>query len=151
MGITGTKLEKAFKALRSRGYLARANFSCCSSCAGAEIANRLEAKIQKAKDAGKTAKLPEGAVYYHQQDNDAVKSYFNEESRNARRGRVGEQTLCLRYGPVDTTKFGEIGKPTVAVGEDLQAALTEAGIPSDWNGSGDSCIIVKVSEAFAPA
>ncbi len=140
--ITGTKLEKAFKALRSRGYLARANFRCCSSCASAEITQRLEAKIQKAKDAGKTAKLPEGVVYYHQQDNAAVTDYY-------RQGPRGNQTMCLRYGPVDSEKFGLIGKSTVEVGEALLAALVEAGISAEWTGRGEDCIIIKVPEAFA--
>ena len=143
MTITGTKLESAFKALRAQGYTARANFKCCSSCAGAALANSLEQKIQKAKDTGKDAKTTKGVVYYHQQDNDAVRAHFA--------GKRGEHTLCLRYGCVDTTKFGTIGQTTLEVGYALKTALQNAGITVEWSGNADETIVVNCAEAFAPA
>lgn len=47
-----TQLTKAFSDLRKIGYLARQNFSCCQSCAWAEIPDDKS----------------ERAVFYHRQD-----------------------------------------------------------------------------------
>ncbi len=52
-----SKLTKAFKELRRKGYFARQNFLCCQSCGWAEM----------------TDEQAEKAVFYHQQDNDYLK------------------------------------------------------------------------------
>jgi hypothetical protein len=67
--MTKDNLNVVFRALRKMGLVARQNFLCCSTCACAELYDRLtDDKI--------------GAVYYHQQD----------------AARMREQgTLCIRY------------------------------------------------------
>lgn len=55
-------LNKFFRALRSAGFMARQNFSCCSSCAHAEISMGMKS----------SKKSYSGIVFYHQQDNDDV-------------------------------------------------------------------------------
>lgn len=57
-------LNKFFRALRNAGFMARQNFSCCSSCAHAEISEFL-----------KSSQRPySGIVFYHNQDNEDVVS-----------------------------------------------------------------------------
>lgn len=143
-GINGTKLEVAFKALRAQGYIARANFMCCSNCAGSKVANDLGEKIEKAKAAGKEPKLPTGLVFYHQQDNEAVKSFFGEGRRWDRKG----ETLYLRFGQIGVSGFGDVGKETAEVGQDVCAALKAAGVEYEWDGDENSCIEVLIRSAF---
>ena len=52
-----SNLNKAFKALRKSGYFAEQNFTCCQSCAWAEIPDEQSEK----------------AVFYHRQDADDLK------------------------------------------------------------------------------
>ena len=52
-------LTNAFKALRKAGYFAKQNFSCCQSCAWAEIADE---QLEK-------------AVFYHHQDAGDLKEH----------------------------------------------------------------------------
>lgn len=58
-----TSLSKAFKTLRKAGYIAKQNFTCCSSCGWYAIAEELRAK-------GADDAAIEGAkiVFYHSQD-----------------------------------------------------------------------------------
>jgi len=49
-----SRLREAFKDLRKAGYFARQNFTCCQSCAWAEIPKEKSDKV----------------VFYHQQDAD---------------------------------------------------------------------------------
>jgi hypothetical protein len=153
MTIHGTKLDLAFKALRAAGYLARANFMCCSSCAGSKVANDLSKKIDAAKAAGKTPKLPTGLVFYHGQDNDAVRSFLGQ----GRSWDRGGDTLYLRFGQIGVSGYGvsgygDVGKPTIEVGADVCKALKNAGISYKWDGTESACIEVSIKSAFvAPA
>lgn len=52
-----SNLNKAFKALRKAGYFAKQNFTCCQSCAWAEVPDEQSEK----------------AVFYHRQDADDLK------------------------------------------------------------------------------
>jgi hypothetical protein len=52
-----SKLTKAFKALRKKGYFARQNFWCCSTCAWSAMTDE---QIKK-------------AVFYHRQDADDLR------------------------------------------------------------------------------
>lgn len=53
--------KKLFPTLRKRGFLARMNFSCCSTCASYELAQMAEQRnINK-------------IVFYHHQDDDTFK------------------------------------------------------------------------------
>lgn len=127
---TKARLNKAFKALRNRGYLARQAFSCCGSCAGYAIANEVDSWSP-----ARQAKLV-GAVYYHTQDADAVK---------LDRKQVGR--LHIRYGQVEvnsdngtTQTFGT--KDRKAIGDEVAALLREHGLCVEWDGNPDTAIVV---------
>jgi hypothetical protein len=72
---------QAFKALRKEGFIARANFMCCMSCACAEIATKVAAK---GGDPGKTS-----YVFWHKQD---------EEYAFPKRWGRKSGSLYLRWG-----------------------------------------------------
>jgi len=139
MGIRGTKLDLAFKSLRKQGFVARANFCCCSSCAGAKLANEMEAIADKS-----TAALPKGLVFYHQQDAAGVREW-EEYGRNPRE----DGDLYLRFSHVSTAKHGEFGS-MVEVGRALVEALQAAGCTPKWDGNPGLCVTVQYSDAFAP-
>jgi hypothetical protein len=138
-----TKLNEAFKQFRRAGLVARQNFLCCSGCAGYKIATDIEKMI----DAGKPR--PKGTVFYHRQDGEALR---DRPSRSFESRQVAEdRTMCLRYGPVDTQKHGEIGEPAIEVGRLVCAILADVGIGYDWSGDPDKCINISVADALAPA
>lgn len=56
-----TALTRAFEALAARGVVARENFSCCGTCASAEIFNERD-----------DSRNWRGYVYYHQQDTEGL-------------------------------------------------------------------------------
>jgi len=145
MTIAGTKLEVAFKALRATGFFARANFLCCNGCACSDIATRFEEKAKEAKAAGKEPKIPTAYVFYHQQDNEAVKEFFGNGRRWNRRQNE-EATLYLRYGSVDLE--GREEKDSEEIGAEICAALKNAGITYEWDGDSGKCIEVLIKSAF---
>ena len=113
-------LTAAFAALRKQGFIARQRFSCCSGCAGSELATYVGEM-----PAAKRAKV-RGVVFYTRQDF-ANKSKF----------------LHIKYGPVDSAKVGKVGLPTVEVGQAVFEALRAAGLNPEWDGSPDKTIIVE--------
>ena len=56
----GIKLTKAFKIMRTKGLVARQNFTCCQSCGGAKISQMAEARGL------------DGFAFYHRQDADSL-------------------------------------------------------------------------------
>ena len=54
--VTRSKVLKAFRLLRKQGFIAKGNFSCCTSCATSELENM--AKLEK---------NIVGWVYWHKQ------------------------------------------------------------------------------------
>lgn len=116
-------LNAAFRTLRKKGLIARQNYKCCTSCAGAAIAYDIEQMLDK----GKVREAIKGGVFYHKQAG---------EDR-ARRGQ-----FYLSYGSIHTQKYGEVGLPTKEVGEMVVEALRDEGIPFEWDGSPNKCIYV---------
>jgi hypothetical protein len=118
----GVQLSNAFKALRKLGLIAKQNFSCCGSCAGYALATRVsempEAKRNKVK----------GIVFYHRQD--------------AERLPLGGETY-LSYGQVGTQAWGDIGEPTVWIGEQIVKVLREHGLEAEWDGQPETRILVR--------
>jgi hypothetical protein len=115
-GWTGTtdpeRLTRAFAALEARGITARENFTCCCTCGNAEMGE------EAAEDA-------HGFVYFHTQCTDAA---------------AGGHGLTLYFGG-----FGGSDEPdgtTVGVGHEVVAALTEAGLRTEWDGSAHRAITV---------
>ena len=114
------KLDQAFKALRKLGYVAKQNYLCCSSCAGAQIAHDI--RNMSLADRAKV----KGCVFYHKQGGDSMRDY----------GR-----FMLHFGPVKVDNE-TIGSMAWACGIDACRALGDAGLKFEWNQKPDSCIEV---------
>ena len=115
------RLLAVFKELRREGFLARANFKCCQTCAGYALA-REAAELLKKK--GKEIR---GVVFWHRQDEDDLRH----------RGYV-----WLAYGRVHTKEFGPLGLPTVEVGRILCKKLEKYGLVYEWDGNPNTRIRV---------
>lgn len=114
------KLLEVFKELRKEGFLARANFMCCRTCAGYDLACRAE----KLYDQGKEIK---GAVFWTRQD--------EQDFRRSNK-------MYIAYGPLGTKKHGTIGLPAETVGKILCEKLTKYNIPYNWDGNPNVRILV---------
>jgi hypothetical protein len=110
--------------LRVEGLLARANFECCSSCAGYALAIRAERLMDKGTE-------PKGCCFWHRQD----------ES-----GWWDSGYLHLRYGGFNTQKYGDFGWDDNRVGVLICEKLAKAGVDFDWNGDPGRTIIVLGAE-----
>lgn len=121
------KLNKAFQLLRKEGLIAKQRFMCCRGCAGCQLTHDITESLDKG------GKRPMGAVFYTKQD-----GFFDEP-----RGRHPRpQKLYLSFGNVETTKYGDIGEPTVKVGERICKALDAVGLHWEWDGTENTCILV---------
>lgn len=125
VAATRLRLREVFKEVRRKGLIARMNFSCCSSCAGYAISRAFGEAAANGK------RLPAGAVFWHQQDND----HFIER---------GE--LYLAFGQISHSENGrpdlESSMDTAQVGAVLASALERHGVQFRWDGSPDSRIMV---------
>lgn len=126
-------LEHAFAVMNERGLIARMNFSCCGNCGGYELATIVE-ELLGAVDASQLevekAKI-NGVVFFHEQDNEH---------------RENGVPFMLRYGVVDTSKFGEVGLPTEDVGALVMKILSECNVKATWNGDPNTCIEVAAGQ-----
>lgn len=95
------KVLSAFAEMRSNGFLARANFMCCGSCAWYDLAT----KASELKDKGRTLN---GCVSWHRQ----AEEWWKEIGR-----------LSIAYGPILTSKYGIVGLPAVVIGDLLRKKL----------------------------
>lgn len=121
-----TNLSRAFKNLRKLGYEVRRNYKCCSSCAGAALANEIEVRL----DGGADREAIKGVVFYHSQDASSLRA---------------EGQCHLSFGSVHTAKYGDVGLATDAVGRAVVKALRECGVEVEWNGKATSRILFKAS------
>ncbi|MFB8202116.1 DUF6891 domain-containing protein [Kitasatospora purpeofusca] len=110
------RLEAAFDALEELGIVAAMDFTCCASCGYAEIGGEAEEDSR-------------GFVFFHQQDTE----------RAADGG-----ALMLRYGgfQLDGESTEAAVRRTAEVGRAVVAALTAAGLPSEWDGAPETAIEV---------
>ncbi|MEU6235802.1 hypothetical protein [Kitasatospora sp. NPDC047058] len=110
------RLEEAFDALEEQDIVAAMDFTCCASCGYAEIG-------------GEAVDDSRGYVFFHQQDT---------ESAAAGRG------LMLRYGGfrADGESKESAERRTVEIGREVVAALEEAGLTVEWDGSPAKAICV---------
>jgi len=118
------QLVEAFEDLRKMGFIARANYLCCQSCAGYAIADKVS---QMSKE--KAAKV-KGCVYWHGQDEDDI---------------LERGGLYLAYGRIDTTAHGEVGLSTEEVGKAVVELLGKYGLKAEWNGDGNDRIWVDLA------
>jgi hypothetical protein len=111
-------LTQAFKAIRREQIVARQNFSCCGGCACAELGEMLKQRTNQ-----------RGAVYYHQQDNYALRS-------------SGE--VYLGFGARPETPADEDGEAAEAIGRSVVNVLEAHGLAVTWDGSHRQRILVSL-------
>ncbi|MEV4923663.1 DUF6891 domain-containing protein [Streptomyces roseoverticillatus] len=109
------RVAAAFAALNGSGVTARMHFACCGNCAFAEIG-------------GEAAEGDHGFVFF-----------YHDDTRHAADGGG----LLLSYGAHG--KDGEEGgdEAAAAVGREVVAALTTAGLSAQWDGDPDRSIRVE--------
>lgn len=119
-------LNEAFKRLRKIGFIAKQNCECCSTCAGYTIAENAEKMIETNKE---TKNKIKGAVFYHAQDTEKMKN---------------DGVLYLRFGSIESNKFGSIGLKTKEVGQAVCDVLKECDLSFEWNKNPNTCIKVLI-------
>ncbi|WP_405799839.1 DUF6891 domain-containing protein [Streptomyces sp. NBC_01506] len=107
------RIAAVFAGLDTRGIVARENFTCCRSCGLAEIGAESEA--------GDTEAV-RGFVFFHAQGTERV---------------AAGGGLSLYYGGFDGSE-----ETTTAVGREVAAALTDAGLAVKWDGEPGTAIEV---------
>lgn len=113
------RLTAAFKAIRQGKIVARQNFSCCGGCACAELGDFI-------KDRPKYR----GAVYFHRQDNDALKSHGEVYLGFGARPDAGDDAV-------------------VAIGNEAVACLRANGLEVEWDGTPIQRILVRLPQKAA--
>lgn len=104
-------LSKAFRHMRKLGFIARQNFSCCSGCAGSQIATELEQ--MSAEQAIKVV----GVCYYHKQDAD---------------DRDAGRDFYISFGQVECASGRGTYLSPLTVGELVCHCLRIAGVKFEW-------------------
>lgn len=118
------KLKAAFTALGIHGIRGYHNHSCCGNCASTDIGVQYDALpgVEKAEW--------HGAVFYHEQDVECVLSGGG---------------LFLKYGALPRETYG--GEEQRLIGEKLVAALKEAGLHPEWDGSPMRSVVIPCFRA----
>lgn len=116
-------LNKAFAMMRSEGFLALQNFTCCQTCGGYE-------GTEKAVELVKAHKAFKGLVYYHAQD-----------ANDLNRGR----DFYLAYGSVNSTELGILGLDDLSVGRRVKEILEFNGIKVEWDENPNQRMLIKNS------
>lgn len=121
-----TKIAKAFAQLRRKGYIARMNFMCCSSCGWYEIGGSSLSGHQRS-DIDPVQK----AVFYNKQAEERAfrpGPFWN--GRKAPKSRMLQEDLYLQW-------FGNA--------DEILMALKANGLNADWEGSPGHGIVIKAS------
>lgn len=109
------RLDAAFGQLEQAGIVCRQHFSCCGTCAGAQIWDEIEAERKKGREIT-------GRAHYDVQMTDSA---------------VDGDGLYLNYGSVLESETA-----AVEIGQKIADAMRAQGLTVDWNGSADKCIHV---------
>ncbi|MFI0978591.1 DUF6891 domain-containing protein [Streptomyces sp. NPDC021093] len=117
------RVGEAFAALGRAGITAREHFACCRACGLAEIG---AAGAEGAESEGEGAGEARGFVFFHTQGTAVA---------------VAGGGLSLYYGG-----FAKSPEVTAAVGREVVAALAEAGLTVEWDGSPDKSILLPELE-----
>lgn len=107
------RLDAAFEELEDAGIVAMMNFTCCSTCGFAEIGDERDDDSR-------------GFVFFHSQD--------------AERLADPDAELYLAFGSFDRPVSETADE---AIGRDVAAAITRAGLPVDWSGTAESRIVLR--------
>lgn len=111
------RLEQAFAKLEESGVVCRHNFSCCGTCAAGEIWG----EIKQEQQGGRTIR---GAAHYHCQDTE---------------GAIEGSYLHFSYASV-----AEGDDALKAIGHEIVAALSSAGLETHWNGETGQRMSIKI-------
>ncbi len=103
------RVQAAFGELRKVGFLTKTNFSCCMTCAVAELGEIAEKRRRNR------------AVYWHRQDEE-----------HFRKGGVLSVRYC--YLPPKGIE-GETAALETQIGEQVADALRKQGLQVEWNGN----------------
>lgn len=120
--VVNDLLTKAFKLFRRAGFVARKNYLCCQSCAGAALGTMVEAMPAEKR------KKVKGVVYFHNQDAE----FFRRSG-----------TVYLAYGQIAISHNRVVGLPAIDVGNAIVEILKSVGLDYEWDGSDDTRILVK--------
>lgn len=113
------EFQPVIMALREQRIIAKADYWCCQTCAGAAI----EARITRCKERGGD---PIGVCYYHHQD-------------RARFYRDG--ILYLSYDVTDGSPYNQ-----TELGHIIAAAVRNLSWKVEWNGDPSERILVSLTE-----
>lgn len=116
------RLNEAFARMRRTGLVARQNFSCCGSCASAELASVLRAKPRKV-----------GAAYYHRQEGARLRGWRTKWGSY----RDGAEKVSVGYGSLE----GAVERDAYVGGLVAEAAKA-AGLGVEWDGDPSRCVII---------
>jgi hypothetical protein len=112
------KLDAAFAAMEKQGVVARQNFTCCNTCARAEIWDEVIAVEEDSE------RVAIGYAFYHMQDTERA----------------------VEGGAINI-KFGATSDSTdEAVGQHVFDALLAAGLDAGWSGSADDAVQVGLAD-----
>ena len=128
------KITLAFRSLRKEGFIARQRFLCCGSCAGSAVATQVGEMPKARRDKVR------GLVFYTRQD---------DGNAFDRRGHF--TGLYLAYGQIHVHEVGDVGLPTVEVGQALVKALEAQGLKVEWDGSPDTKIWIPAEQGEVAA
>jgi hypothetical protein len=103
------RVQLAFGELRKLGFLTKSNFSCCATCAIAELSEIAEKRRRNR------------AVYWHLQD----ETHFK---------KGGSLYIRFCYLPPKGIE-GDTTRVVTEIGEQVVAALRKVGLELDWNGN----------------
>lgn len=115
------RLDDAFAALERARVVARASFTCCTTCGFAEIGDEVPAGQHR-----------DGFVFFHSQDAEGL------DEPGA--------PLLLAFGGFSTGAAAARTEADRVVGERVRAALLEHGLPVDWDGDPAGRIVVRAPD-----
>ena len=104
------RVQAAFGELRKVGFITKTNFSCCMSCAVAELQEIAEKRRRNR------------AVYWHMQD----EAHF-------RKGGLLDVRYC--YLPPQNIKREDTSALEAQIGEQVADALRKQGLQVEWSGN----------------
>jgi hypothetical protein len=120
IGTVRQLILDAFAELRTKGFIARANFQCCTGCATYALGELAKARIAQNK-------VFNGVVYWHKQ---------NDE------GWYEAGSMHIGYGCYTNDDGVDFGLPESEIGLAVVTALVKRGVRCEWNGSTDAKILV---------
>lgn len=141
------ELSPLFRELRKAGFDARQSFTCCSSCAGARIANEYKERKEKNPEDPKLAS--KGFVFFHQQDRPEQQKVMQTEwlIQNGRAKEARPIAMSLRFSDVEVndekgnTLF-KVGRTSKEIGDEVLRICQQVGLAVEWDGDPDRCITV---------